>query len=519
MKQKQKARMKRDRKTFRRSEDGIALLIAIFVLLLISVVAIALLVSSGTETALGANYRTSSTVYYAALAGLEEARGRLLPKNPKYFGASYISPTTTFPLVQTLYVINRLAGDNIAPWDSSNTYYDNEYQTEFGTAASSATWQSVHSVWDNNIQGIPGPIYKWVRINAATEQSLFLHVNGTGSYDNTTPIYYDPSHLDKYLNPWPSLVVGQTSTAAVQALEITAMAQLPNGSKKILQYLVAPIPLDLSPIAPSQRFTAALALDGNNVVYQGPTSSNFKIVGDDVTTGRTCSAPTLPSVPAIGYTNSSDSSQADITSGTSVHPGNYVGDQPPLAPSPAPSMSPVSLPSSYQSPAGLDSFAQKIIANADVVIPSGPPPLPPYTAHGSDLPSAMSPSNPMIVAVQGNLDLTGWHNAGSGILLVTGNLNYDPDASWNGIVLVIGQGTVTGSRIGAGQFNGALFVAQTRDPSTWNLLTGPNLGPASVDFSLSPAMGGNGIRFDSCAISAALTPLTYKVLSFHEIRQ
>ena len=73
-----------DRKTRRSSENGIALLIAIFVLLLISVVAIALLVSSGTETALGANYRSSSTVYYAAIAGLEEARGRLLPKNPNY---------------------------------------------------------------------------------------------------------------------------------------------------------------------------------------------------------------------------------------------------------------------------------------------------------------------------------------------------------------------------------------------------------------------------------------------------
>jgi hypothetical protein len=519
MQQEQRAGMKRDRKTRRRSQDGIALLIAIFVLLLISVVAIALLVSSGTETALGANYRTSSTVYYAAIAGLEEARGRLLPKNPNYFGTSVISPSTTFPLGQTLYVINRLSGDNIAPWDSSNTYYDNEYQTEFGVQASSASWQSVYSVWDySNSPTIPGPIYKWVRINAATEQSLFLLVNANGSsYDNSTPIYYDPFHLHSG-NPWPSLVVGSTPTA-VQALEVTAMAELPGGSKKILQYLVAPISLDLSPIAPSQHFTAAITLDGNNVVYQGPTSSNFKIVGDDVTTGRTCSAPTLPSVPAIGYTNSSDSSQANITGGTSAHPGNYVGDQPPLAPSPAPSMSPVSLPSSYQSPTSLDSFAQKIIANADVIIPSGPPPLPPYTAHGSDLPSAMAPANPLIVVVQGNLDLTGWHNAGYGILLVTGNLNYDPDASWNGIVLVIGQGTVTGSRTGAGQFNGALFAAQTRDPSTWSLLTGPNLGPASVDFSLSPAMGGNGIRFDSCAISAALTPLTYKVLSFHEIRQ
>src|SRR4029077_5274414 len=178
----ERARMKLGRKTRRRSEDGIALLIAIFVLLLISVVAIALLVSSGTETALGANYRSSSTAYYAALAGLEEARGSLLPRNSNYFGASVISPGTTFPLGQALYVINRLPSENVVPWNSSNQYYDTEYQTEFGVPASSASWQSVYSVWDNNVQGIPGPIFKWVRINAVTEASLYIDVNYSGSY-------------------------------------------------------------------------------------------------------------------------------------------------------------------------------------------------------------------------------------------------------------------------------------------------------------------------------------------------
>ena len=39
----------------RKSEEGIALLISIFVLLLISVVAISLIVSSGTESALAGN--------------------------------------------------------------------------------------------------------------------------------------------------------------------------------------------------------------------------------------------------------------------------------------------------------------------------------------------------------------------------------------------------------------------------------------------------------------------------------
>src|SRR6266850_4486073 len=72
----------------RRREAGIALLISIFVLLLISVVAIALIVSSGTESALAGNYRSSTGVYYAALAGLEEARGRLVVKNPNSFNTT-----------------------------------------------------------------------------------------------------------------------------------------------------------------------------------------------------------------------------------------------------------------------------------------------------------------------------------------------------------------------------------------------------------------------------------------------
>src|ERR1700685_2292739 len=138
--------MKMDRKTHRSSEDGIALLIAIFVLLLISVVAIALLGSSGTETTLGANYRSSSTVYYAALAGLEEARGRLSPKNPTYFTPAIVP--TPLPYGQAVYVMNRLSGENVVPWDPSNQYYDKEYGAEFfPLSASSAGIQPAHSAW------------------------------------------------------------------------------------------------------------------------------------------------------------------------------------------------------------------------------------------------------------------------------------------------------------------------------------------------------------------------------------
>jgi hypothetical protein len=509
--------MKKERKTDRRSEDGIALLIAIFVLLLISVVAIALLVSSGTETALGANYRTSSTVYYAAMAGLEEARGRLLPKNPNYFLPANIP--TPFPLGQTLYVINRLPGETIVPWDSSNAYYDYEYQTEFGAAASSASFQSVPSVWDNNIQGIPGPIFKWVRINAATEQSLFLQVNDSGSYDNSTAIYYDPFHLNSSGNPWPSLVVGSTSTA-VQALEVTALASLPNGSKKMLQYLVAPVTTSLT-------FPAALTLDGYSDAFSSPNHSTFQIRGDNDGGDTACSpsGPLAYPVPAIGVPDQNpdvnyvkNGNPGPGSTGIPTSPdetGNFTGV------GPNPSVAQVALPTNLQTVQSLNQVAQTIIQNADSVIwdPAG------LANSSNPALAAMSNLNPMTIAVQG--DPTQPHQGdftlnpgftGYGLLLVTGNLTYATDSNWNGIVLVIGQGTVNASESGpAGTFNGAMLVAQTRDLSG-NLLAGPNPGPATFTDTAFPNVG-RGIRYNCGWIQLAQTPLTYKVLSFHEIRQ
>src|SRR2546421_10755265 len=99
----------------RRTDEGIALLISIFVLLLISVVAIALIVSSGTESALAGNYRSSTGVYYAAFAGLEEVRGRLQPKDPNYFGTTspgfLPSPGTPLAVGFPVYVINPLPAE------------------------------------------------------------------------------------------------------------------------------------------------------------------------------------------------------------------------------------------------------------------------------------------------------------------------------------------------------------------------------------------------------------------------
>ena len=495
--------MKKDRKARSRREEGIALLIAIFVLLLISVVAIALLVSSGTETALGANYRSSSTVYYAALAGLEEARGRLLPKNPNYFNISTSVVPTPLPLGQAVYVINRVQGETIAPCDSTNRYYDNEYQNEFGVQPSSC--QPVYSVWDNNAQGIPGPAFKWARINAATEQSMYIDVDSDGTIDPVM-VYYNPSAVNGSGNSAPSLTTAPTSS---QALEVTALGYSPNGSKKILQYLVAPVVTNLT-------FPAALTLDGFSDAFSSPNHHTFQIKGDyDSQDCANYPSMAYP-VPAIGVPDQNPDVNNVISGIPSHETGNFTGT------GSSPSVSQVTLAANLQTVQSLDQIVQSVIQNADAVI-AGP-------ADQSKLPSAMSSANPMTVAIQGDPAqphqgdfYLGSGVTGYGLLLVTGKFTYDAGANWNGIILVIGQGTVTAttSNGSGGTFNGAMLVAQTRDLSG-NLLQGPPNprlpGPASFNDTLSGNVGA-GIIYNCGWIQAAEAPLTYKVLSFHEIPQ
>jgi hypothetical protein len=493
------------------AEEGIALLISIFMLLLISVVAIALVVSSGTESALAGNYRSSTSVYYAALSGLEEARGRLLVKNPDAFNTTnpvnfLPPPGTGLSMGNTYYLINPVGGEAITPWDSSSTYPDNEFNSEFflssGFSAPTNPSPTALSVWKRNpllALNLPGPLYKWVRINAVSEKSLN---RDTYPYDGTidpTPVYYDGAHLTDNISAGP------------QVLELTAQAVLPNGSQKLVQYLAAPIPVTLPPLP------AALTLAGNQsvnkVTYKAPSSNaGFVVDGRD----HDCSGNLVvagPKFPAVGVFDSSDTVAviSGIPNGyqSTNYPGN-VGSPDVVTVNGPP------FPTNLQTPSALDNIVQPIIQNADVILtPSGGPVL------GSNLTAAtagMSSSSPMTVVINGDLDLTGWHNTGYGLLLVTGTLNYDPDASWDGIVLVIGQGIVTGSKGGNGLFLGAFLVSSTRD-SSGNLRPDPTLGPLSVNFNNGSSMGGNGILYSSCWIQKSQPSSGYKILSFHEIAE
>jgi hypothetical protein len=497
----------------RRSQAGVALLIAIFVLMLISVTAIALIISSGTETALAGNYRSSASTYYAALAGIEEARGRLLPSNPDYFGASVAPPGTQLPLGQVRYITNPVAAENVLA-----VYPDIQYDKEFGAgslaAANVTPIPSVSTVTSGGTT-YQGPLFKWVRINAVTEQSLNLDVDGDGAKnDNAIPLYFDPAHIDPASgNPKPSLIVTTAPPSnAVQALEVTALAALPNGSQKLLQYIVAPSTPNMNFAgagSSSPSFPSALTLVGNNVNFDGPSSTAFNINGHDQFNVGACAAG--PSaVSAIGYTNAGDS--GNILSGNVLtNSSHYSG-----AGAVSPSVSNVTgLPQDLQTPSGLDALVQNISQGADAVINVPPG----QTAEETSLPPAMLAGTPETVVVNGNFDI-GNGKTGTGTLVVTGIFSYDTGSSWNGIILVIGQGVVQSNHIGndSGEINGAILVAKTRD-SSGNLL--PSLGPASFQPN-NPSNGGLGIYYSTCSINAAAgpqRPFKYQVLSYHQLPQ
>ena len=230
----------------RRTETGIALLISIFILLLISVIAIGLIISSGTESALAANYRSSTAVYYAALSGLEEARSRLLATNPSSFhntSPGFLpSPGVTMAIGSVAYVLNPSPEPSLNEHQGNlqALYPDTEYDSEFGAGALAAanaasTVKITPSVWNtsplNSVNGtMGGPLYKWVRINPVSETALKLDVSPFDTVqDPLKPVFYDGVRLND-------------TNSGHQVFEITSLATLPNGSRKLLQYLVAALP-------------------------------------------------------------------------------------------------------------------------------------------------------------------------------------------------------------------------------------------------------------------------------------
>src|SRR5437879_6665555 len=381
--------MKTSRKIHRtRSESGIALLIAIFVLLLISAIAISLVVSSGTESSLAGNYRTTLSASFAAGAGIEEARGRLVPTNPNPLALPLVGVPAYLPADQVVYITNPALGEP-AGAALMAIYPDTEFDQEFNGAPTlaAATKTYVNSIWTGPLNN--GPLYKWVRINAATKISLKANVDNTGlaAPNATVPLYFDSGLIPARMIVPPAVgnVPGPVlQPTQKQIYEITALAVLPNNSQKLLQYVVAPVNFGLN-------FQGALSLGGQVGNFQGANSNQYRIDGQDGS-GAPPAVPGCTPNPAVVNAgiavgpgldtgnNSGLTNQAYVTNNL-PRPDQYLGSSPSGVP-PGVVVSPSVVSSvqtgSLSTPDSLDQLVQQLKANADVVMGPYPPVGPTY---------------------------------------------------------------------------------------------------------------------------------------------
>jgi hypothetical protein len=130
-----------------------------------------------------------------------------------------------------------------------------------------------------------------------------------------------------------------------------------------------------------------------------------------------------------------------------------------------------------------------------------------FTGTPSDLGSS---STPKFTFVDGNCSM----GSGAGLLVVTGTLTMSGNASFNGVILVLGDGSLTRNGGGNGDILGAIVVAKFARtwPSTENNQAHPFLAP-----TFDTNGGGNStVQYNSTNVNNAMNLLGNRLMGIIE---
>jgi hypothetical protein len=246
-------------RTKKRNEQGMALLLSLFALLLLSGIGLCMVLASTTETRIDANNSGSLRSYYAARSGLEEVRDRM-----KLSAASPVSLANQLPLDiagnanGVLYVLNPAGGETVDPTDPASPYYDDQLCHDFNSGVSArdskCTVIPATPNWNLPLQyaaavnASPAAVplgYKWVRINIKTNRMAapyFVDQIGDAATLDTR-VCWDGQR--EQLSPGgsnPSCDAnGMQTVYMLSSLAATSQTGGPNGSRKFLRFeVVAP---------------------------------------------------------------------------------------------------------------------------------------------------------------------------------------------------------------------------------------------------------------------------------------
>jgi hypothetical protein len=440
-------------------QSGMALLLTLLIIASLMAFSLSLVLFAQSVIRLSDTIASQSRAYYAAVAGLEEARGRL---NPLAADAIVTLPQQ---INQVLYLLNSTSQDPVQPTNPSSPYYDYEYAQEFpGGFTAAQVLTSVAS--DQPSAGTSYVIpYKWVRVTLKTEYASKTDINQDGILNSSVPINWNGTHQDLATNMPNGMPVYM----------LTALAVEPNLIRKMLQEEVVGTP-PLSP-AGGVGTAGAATLRGLWAEWQG--SPNLTLNGMD-----SCGVQNVPG----------------ITTGSTITTFGQMS----ILGSPSPSVQNL-LPF----PQTAASIIQSLLPQAVPILYADPTQVTLAPGGGSlvgtnvvfgQLPGQSSPGQPAVVYADRPLAISGSTSTGYGILLVNGNLSITGGFNYWG--LIVSNGTVTLDLNPSGSIGilGSLI-------SSGNVSINSR---ASQYTSLS-------LNYDSCVIANIFRSLPLEVRSFKEL--
>jgi hypothetical protein len=500
------------RPNFRNKESGIALIMALLAILLVSAVGLGMIYMSTTETSINMNYKDTQTAFFSMRGGLEEMRERMRTQS----SAPLAIPTTAMPGTagSVIYITNPSAAEAVTPTTFGTTYFDDEFCHEQfsgpgapaykapGTGACGATGvpgAGVTMVASNSpYTGTASSLkYKWVRLTLkqnATFPNALVDSTQITPAGLASPVCWNTSTSQEVVATalgWPDCPTAASHGFFVEPLYlVTSLAITPQGSRRVGQYETASLSFAPPP--------GAVALDGPTPVFNPPNSSNGSINGNDGSTSAAGkSPPAVPggcttnygAQPGIGTDTTADATivSNDITGTPGTKPGNFTGSG-----ATTPSVELSSGLSNWSSPAALNALVSSIADSADVTCPGS------AACAG---PNYGTTAAPQTTFVNGNFNFGA--GGGAGVLVVTGTLTISGKMEFDGLILVIGAGNVVVSGGGDGQIFGELFIANT---------TGGVLGIPTMSWS---GGGKASVNYDSCWANLH-SQLHYQVVAARE---
>jgi len=468
-------------------QNGIALVSALLILILLSAIAVGLVLSSNTETTVNANYRQERTLDFAARAGIEEVRDRMAPASPNTLisptcvgtgclPAAMVSPANVPAAANKaiLYVLGGAAPASVTPWTSGTVYTDDELchdgygflalqssDVHCNTVPPAGSYVTTTSTapWAGKSAALQ---YQWVRVAWKLNGSVqnypvnYTSCPAAGAAGCSTPVCYDGAV--EFLLPAGDTNCAQAASKnpagsiATPVYLLTSLAvNTATGARKMAQAEVASPPPKQTNLA---GFFATSTACGAFVMRGGATTDGFS----------SAAGPYSPSNSSTTAGGIGSNGSVDLGGNKTGVGGNVYVPNPLVG----------ACPDGVQEAGGAGLLAgNNIVPQPITMVPTPPLPNPlPPTTNVSPVP------NPMVPGTYGDIK---WSGNGS-LVLAPGVYNI------NSISMTSNKSSITISPAGAVVIN----VAGTGQATPVDLEGGGVVNTSGIAGNFQVNYGGTG---------------------------